>query len=418
MTSPASVPPPAPANPRPNRRRSRRWVPYLLGGALVALLALGFRPQPVPVETTAAKRGTLQATVDEEGRTRIRQRYRVSAPVTGQLRRVPFKAGAEVLAGKTVLAVIDPIPSALLDARSRSLAEARRDSAKANLEKARTALHFATTDLNRSEQLYKERTVSKQELEASQWREAAAAKELAAAESALRQVEAELAEFNPPPAASPNSGTAQEPPNGGRPPVEVFSPVNGKVLRVIEEDARVVTAGTPIVDVGDPADLEIVIEVLSRDGAALKPGAEVLLDQWGSDQPLQARVRLVEPAAFTKVSALGVEEQRVNVIADLVSPPSERPGLGDHYRVEAHIVVWKAENVLKLPAGALFRSGADWSVYRLVNDRATKATVQVGRSSGTETQIAGGLDEGAVVILYPGDRVHDGIRVKPITISP
>ncbi|MBL9138875.1 MAG: HlyD family efflux transporter periplasmic adaptor subunit [Verrucomicrobiales bacterium] len=417
MTSPASTPPP-PTKARPSRPRSKRWVPYVLGAALVALLVLGFRPQPVPVETAASRRGTLQATVDEEGRTRIRQRYRVSAPVTGQLRRVPFKAGAEVFAGKTVLAVIDPIPSALLDARSRSLAEARRDSAKANLEKARTALHFATTDLNRSEQLYKERTVSKQELEASQWREAAAAKELAAAESALRQVEAELAEFNPLSSHSlPNRGS-DESSNGGRPPVEVFSPADGKVLRVIEEDARVVTAGTPIVEVGDPTDLEIVIEVLSRDGAALQPGAEVLLDQWGSDQPLRARVRLVEPAAFTKVSALGVEEQRVNVIADLVSPPNERPGLGDHYRVEAHIVVWKAENVLKLPAGALFRSGNDWSVYRLVNGRATRTQVQVGRSSGTETQIVSGLEEGEQVILYPGDRVRDGIRVKPITISP
>jgi HlyD family secretion protein len=339
--------------------------------------------------------------------------------VTGQLRRIPFKAGADVLAGKTVLAVIDPIPSALLDARSRSLAEARRDTAKANLEKAKTALHFATTDLNRSEQLYQERTVSKQELESSQWREAAAAKELAAAESALRQVEAELAEFNPFPSTPPHAASSTHvPSNDARPPAEVFSPVDGKVLRVIEEDARVVTAGTPIVEVGDPSDLEIVIEVLSRDGAALKPGAEVLLDQWGSDHPLQARVRLVEPAAFTKVSALGVEEQRVNVIADLVSPPAERPGLGDHYRVEAHIIVWKAENVLKLPAGALFRSGNDWSAYRLVNGRATRTLVQVGPSSGTETQITGGLDEGEHVILYPGDRVRDGIRVRPITITP
>lgn len=408
-TSPQSTTP----RPRPQRSKSKRWVPYLLGVALVGLLILGFRPQPVPVETSAVKLGTLQATVNEEGRTRIRHRYRVSAPVAGQLRRIPFKAGVEVTAGKTVLAVIDPIPAALLDARSRSLAEARRDTAMANLEKARTALHFAATDLKRFEQLYKERTVSQQELEASQWREAAAAKELAAAESALRLADAELAEFNLP---SPSDASGASP--SDRPPVEVLSPVDGKVLRVMEEDARVVSAGTPLIEVGDPTDLEIVIEVLSRDGAALKPGAEVELDQWGAEKPLQARVRLVEPAAFTKVSALGVEEQRVNVIADLDSPASERPGLGDHFRVEARIVVWKAENVLKLPSGALFRSGPDWAVYRLHNGRAVRITVEVGRSSDSETQITGGLSEGDIVILYPGDRVRDDIRVKPITIAP
>jgi HlyD family secretion protein len=171
-------------------------------------------------------------------------------------------------------------------------------------------------------------------------------------------------------------------------------------------------------EIGDPTDLEVLIEVLSSDAATLAPGAEVHLDQWGSDKPLLARVRMIEPAAFTKVSALGVEEQRVNVIADLLAPPEARPGLGDRYRVEAHIVVWKTTDTLKVPAGALFRRGTDWVVYALQNGRAQLKKVRVGRSSSTEAQVLDGLAEGEEVLLYPGDRIEEGQRVRPIRIEP
>jgi HlyD family secretion protein len=190
------------------------------------------------------------------------------------------------------------------------------------------------------------------------------------------------------------------------------------VLHVFEESTRVVGAGTPLLDVGDPADLEAVIEVLSRDGAAIAPGAKVELEQWGGGVPLQARVRLVEPAAFLKISALGVEEQRVNVIVDFVTPLEQRRNLGDNFRVEAHIVVWEADQALKVPAGALFRRGRNWAAFVLTGGRAELRRAQVGRSSGSETQILDGLKEGEEVILYPGDRVHESQRVKPIQISP
>jgi len=349
--------------------------------------------------------GSLRATVNEEGKTRIKQRYVVSAPVAGQLRRIPFKAGAAIIAGETVVAVIDPLSPVLLDARTRALAEARRDTATANLERARATQKLAASELKRFETLFAEKTVSIQELEQGQWRETSAAKELAAAEAALRQVEAELAEFGAPMTSA------------ARPPTEVKAPTGGRVLRVLEESSRVVTAGLPLVEIGNPADLEVVIEVLSRDGAAIPPGTRVELEQWGGAEPLQARVRLVEPAAFTKVSALGVEEQRVNVIADIVTPLEQRAGVGDNFRVEARIVTWEADKVLKVASGAVFRRGEQHAVFAIRSGRAAFQAVTTGRTSGTETEIANGLNEGDAVIIYPGDRINDGDRVKPLKIT-
>ena len=389
------------------KRHPRRWLPYAGAIILVAAIVIGLWPQPIPVETAPAAVGVLRATVNEEGKTRVKQRYVVSAPVTGQLRRIAFKAGAEVHAGETVLAVIDPLSPTLLDARTLTLAEARRDTASANLEKARIAQAFAASELRRFQKLFAERTVAAQELEAIQLRESSASRETAAAESALRQAEAELAEF----AATVPAAT-----NSVRAPRELKAPSNGRVLRVFEENARVITAGAPLLEIGDPADLEIVIEVLSRDGAAISPGTKVELEQWGGGEPLAARVRLVEPAAFTKVSALGVEEQRVNVIADLLTPPEQRRSVGDNFRVEARIIVWETNDALKVPAGALFRRGDQWAIFVVANGRAQLRSVKVGRSSGTETQILDGLKAGDQVILYPGSRVHDGQRVKQLKI--
>lgn len=406
-TNPTSSPAPTAAR-RNNRRRPKRWLPWLGAALLVALIVIGFLPQPLPVETARVTQGALRATVNEEGKTRIKQRYVVSAPVTGHLRRIPLKAGAEVEAGKTVLAVIDPVSPAMLDARNRALAEARRDTAVANLDKAREAQRFAASELRRIEKLYADKSVSQQDLENAQWRETSAAKDLTVAESALRQAETELQEFT-----VSDGGTT----NVVRSPVEVTSPTSGRVLHVFEESTRVVTPGLPLLDVGDPADLEAVIEVLSRDGAAIPPGAKVELEQWGGGQPLAARVRLVEPAAFLKISALGVEEQRVNVVVDFVTPYEQRRNLGDNFRVEARIVVWEASQALKVPAGALFRRGQNWAAFVLAGGRAELRRVQVGRSSGSEMQILDGLKAGEEVILYPGDRVHEGERVKPIQIA-
>ena len=392
---------------RAAKRHTRRWLPYAGAVVLVALITAGLWPRPIPVETARATIGTLRATVNEQGKTRIKQRYVVSAPVTGQLQRIPFKAGAEVRAGQTMVAVIEPVSPTLLDARTRVATEAKRDTALANLEKARAGQRFAASDLRRFEKLHAEKMVSVQELESVQLREASATKEQAAAESALRQVEAEMAEF---------AGNAPTGTNTLLDPVQVKAPATGSVLHIFEENSRVVAAGTTLMEIGDPLDIEVVVEVLSRDGAAIPPGTPVELEQWGGGEPLKAKVRLVEPAAFTKISALGVEEQRVNVIADLLTPPDQRRNVGDGFRVEARIIVWEATDALKVPAGALFRKGEQWAAFVIADGRARLKIVKAGRSSGTETQVLEGLKQGEEVILYPGSRVRDGQRVTPVIL--
>jgi HlyD family secretion protein len=277
------------------------------------------------------------------------------------------------------------------------------------LEKARTALTFATNELRRFEQLFSENAVSIQELEPVRWREAAARRDLDTSESQLRQADAELAEFG----SGTQAGTPTSPA-----PVELKAPAGGRVLRVFEESSRVVTAGTPLLEIGDPSDLEVVVEVLSRDGVTIPAGTRVEFEHWGGGFPLQGRVRLVEPAAFTKVSALGVEEQRVNLIADILTPAEQRPALGDNFRVEARVIIWDTDRALKVPAGALFRRGEEWATFVLSNGRARMRPVKTGRSSGTETQILEGLTAGEEVVLYPGDRVQDGARVKAIQVAP
>lgn len=383
--------------------RPFRWLPYALAAGLVALIILGLRPQPAPVEIARVVSGPLRATVSEEGKTRIKQRYVVAAPVSGQLRRIAFKPGAAVEAGVTVVAVIDPLPASPLDERNRALAEARRDSTRRVLEKSLTSHELARNELRRIEQMFHAGTISPQELESAKMRETAAARDVAAAEGALRQVEAELAVTG----LAGASASA---------PVEVRANATGRVLHVFQESARAVAQGTPLLEIGDPADLEVIVEMLSRDGAAIAPGAPVVLEQWGGPTPLEGRVRLVEPAAFTKYSALGVEEQRVNVVVDITSPREQWTTLGDNFRVEARVITWESGSVLKLPVSGLFRQGNAWAAYVVRDGRAALVPVQAGRASGAEIQIVEGLAEGDEVILYPGDRIKDGQRVKPTKV--
>lgn len=391
---------------RKTNRHARRWLPGLGAVLLLSLIVAGLWPKPAPVEAARVSIGPLRATVNEEGKTRIKQRYVVSAPMAGQLRRLPFKAGAEVRPGE-VVAVLDPLAPTLLDARARTTAEARRDTAAANLEKARASHSFMLSERRRFDQLFGEKTISIQEFEAAQLRESSAAKEEAAAESALRQAQAELAEF----VSSGDAGT-----NAVCQPREIKAPVGGRVLRVFEENARVVAAGAPLMELGDPAELEVVVEVLSRDAAAIPPGAKVEFEQWGAAEApkLLGRVRLVEPAAFTKVSALGVEEQRVNVVADLLTPPEQRQNVGDNFRVEARIILWEASDAVRVPEGGLFRRGDQWAAFVVVEGRARLRLVKAGRSGGGETQVLEGLSVGDQVILYPSSRVQEGERVREI----
>jgi HlyD family secretion protein len=416
VTASASSPPRSGAKTRvPPWRRLSLWG----AGLLVTLIVVGLWPKPVPVEIAPVERGHLVVTVDEEGMTRVKNRYVISAPVAGQLRRIDWKPGAIVEAGKTILAVLEGSGADFLDARSQAQAEARvrgaeasREAARAQRERARAAAKMFTEDFARLKKLYADKALSPQEFDVAQMRATVAAQEERAADFAAQVAEFEVEQAQ----ALVTRGTAS---SGGRTvePLVITSPVSGRVLKVHQESSRVVLPGMPLLEVGDPTDLEVRIEVLSRDGVAIAPGARVILEQWGGGEPLRARVRLVEPSAFTKISALGVEEQRVYVIADFIDPLEKRQTLGDNFRVEARVVIWEGENVLRAPAGALFQRGGAWQSFVVDGNRARLRTIKPGRSNGLETEILEGLREGDRVIVYPGDKVSDGTRIGAINVT-
>jgi HlyD family secretion protein len=416
----SATPPPPRANVAKKSRVPlwRRHLPLLGGVVLVLLVAVGLWPKPVPVEVGAVARGHLVVTVDEEGMTRVKNRYVVSAPVAGQLRRIDWKAGAPVEAGKTILAVMEASGADFLDARGQAQAEARvrgaeaaREAASAQRERARAASKMFNEDLARLKQLFAQKVLSAQEFDTAQMRAATATQDERAAEFGLQVAEFELQQAR----AVLTRGSPEA--SAGAEPLVITSPVSGRILKVYQESARVVIGGVPLLEIGDPTDLEVRIEVLSRDGVAVKPGARVILEQWGGEEALTARVRLVEPSAFTKISALGVEEQRVYVIADFSDPLEKRATLGDNFRVEARIVTWEGENVLRAPAGALFQRGNAWHAFVVENGRAQLRDVKVGRSNGLESEVLDGLREGDQVVVFPGDKVKAGTKVDPITVG-
>jgi HlyD family secretion protein len=409
-----AVPPPKPAfrgNAAPSAHRRRRW-PYVAGAVLISLIVIGLWPKPVRVETAQVRIAPLRVTVNDEGQTRVKHRYVVSSPIGGQLRRIQWKPGAVVEAGVTPLAYLEGGGADMLDARSLAQAEARVAGAAAAREqsaaldlRAKAAAELARSEAQRARQLFERGAMARQEFEQAAMRETAANEEARAAVFALQIASHEEQQAR----ALLLRGQSKE--RSGE-PVVVTSPVSGRVLRVFQESERLVSGGTPLLEVGDPTDLEIWVEVLSRDGVRIRPGAAVWLDQWGGAEPLKARVRLVEPSAWTKISALGVEEQRVWVIADFVDPVEKRPTLGDAYRVEARIVLWEGDKVLQAPAGALFQQKGSWMTYLVDGGRARMKPVHVDHSNGLWTEIADGLKEGDAVLVYPGDRVEDGVRVK------
>lgn len=398
----------------------KRWIRKLLlllfGLAVLAVIVYAFLPQPVGADLTPVARGLLRVTVDEDGRTRIKERYVVSAPLAGQLQRIRLKVGDPVEAGKTLLALIEPPDPALLDARARSEAEARvkateaaRKRAASNLERARMGGEFAQSEHTRMRRMYASRSASHQEFEDAAHKERAALEDLRAAQFAVQiaDYELELAQ------AALSRTRAGSPGNHEALHLELHSPIDGRVLRVPQESATAVTPGFRLLELGDASDLELEIDVLTSDAVKIRPGAKVLLEHWGGDAPLLARVRLIEPAAFLKISALGVEEQRVWVIADFVDPPAQRQTLGDGYRVEARIVIWEGTDVLKVPAGALFRHGDGWAVFGAAHGKAVLRPVRVGKNNGLEAEVLEGLAENDPVIVHPSDKIKDGVAVVP-----
>ncbi len=378
---------------------------------VAALLVYGFLPKTRDVEIVSVKRGPLQITIEEEGRTRLKDRFTISTPTAGYLRRIHMKVGDVVKRGQ-VVAILEPLQSQALDPRSRATAEAAVTSAEAALKAATEREKVTVADAAYLEQrrerlkvLYDKGSIAKDQFdqinsEAQKARalQLSAVAEVNVAKSELERAKVTLRNFS----SVKESGNI----------VEIRSPVSGAVFRVYQESEGAVNIGTPLIDVGDADNLEVLTEVLSSDAVKIKQGTHVLFKRWGNNEPLTGKVRLIEPAGFTKISSLGVEEQRVLVLSEITSPRERWNVLGDGFRMEAHFIIWEGENILQIPAGALFRSGKDWAVFVAEGGRARKRVVEIGQRSGLTAQIISGLKESEQIIAYPDDSISEGTKIK------
>jgi HlyD family secretion protein len=398
--------------------KKRHWtrLPWIVGLSIIGgFLFYGFLPQPVLVDVAPVRQGSLQVAIQDDGETQVKEKYVVSAPVDGKLLRIDLEAGDAVERGVTELAQIEPSDPDLLDARYRAecearvrVAEATKERAEALVESARESRESTLHDFERAKKLIQSNSISQADFDQAEHAYNIAIRMLRAAEFAVAVADHELelakvalANFTTP----SDSGAAET--------LRILSPVDGRVLGVLREDAGAITAGTRLLVIGDLTYLEMKIDVLSEDAVKIPPHARVVVDRWGGDHPLLGTVRLIEPAAFTKISALGIEEKRVNVIADFDSPIDQRPTLGDGFRIEVSIVIDQTPaDSLKVPTGALYRDGNQWYVFRVVDGRARATPVTAGPSNGTETQIIDGLSQGEIVILHPTSEVQGGVRVR------
>ncbi|MFM7108325.1 MAG: efflux RND transporter periplasmic adaptor subunit [Planctomycetaceae bacterium] len=386
--------------------------------AVAGAIAWGLAPRPVPVDGRPVVRGTLAVHVSDDGVTRIKERHVVRAPLAGRMRRVGVHPGDEVAAGTTVITTIDPPAPALLDPRTEADAAARVETAQAVLDlteqalaRARVQEEYTAADLARAKELFPTKAVTHEQLDAAEraWKTAVddvaeAEQEIHVARHLVEVMEAAFVRSRPPRDGGPRPGTIDW-------RLDVTAPIDGRVLRVLREGEGLVEAGAELVEVGDPRDLEAVIDLVSEDAVRVQPGDRCEITGRGGAAPLAGRVRVVEPRGFTKVSPLGVEEQRVNVIVDLDVPPDERPALGDDFRVEATITIDEAHDAVLVPLAALFRRDGREAVFVVVDGRARLVPVTIGRRGDRDAEVLQGLAGGEQVIAYPPDGVADGTRV-------
>jgi HlyD family secretion protein len=391
-----------------NRKRVLKSLRLLVGLLIVGgIIAVAVWPESMTIDTAGVTEGPMQLTIDEEGETRVRERFVISAPVAGRLTRIELEPGDRVVRGTTVVAEMTPAEAPLLNPRTRGELGAAVDAARAALgqaqaerSRAAAALTRALSSAKRQQELAAAGLIARDELEAAETLVKTAEEAARAAEFAVNRAEYELQLAR---ARLQSPGAV-----GGS--VRIVAPITGAVLKRLRESASVVAAGEPLLELGDPKQLEIVSDLLSTDAVRVKPGHDVLIEQWGGNEPLRGRVRRVEPSGFMKVSALGVEEQRVNVIIDFMEP-SKAAALGDSYRVEVRIVIWRTDGTLKVPVGSLFRRGDGWAVFVVADGVARVQPVRLGQRNETEGQILEGLSPGQTVVLHPPDTLTDGMRV-------
>lgn len=391
----------------------RRLILLLLVAGVAAAVYIAFRTKPVLVDVTTLKRGPMQVTIDEEGIARVRDVYAVSSPVAGHLQRVKLDEGDPVAANETVIASIRPLDPPFLDTRARNEAAAAAAAARsavnlaqAELDSAGTALALAMSEYERMTKLAGQKFASESQLERAESEVKLKRAQVASAQANVRLRQAEL--------ASAEARLAQPSSTARRPDdkdccVGITAPVDGIVLKVLTRSEQAVLAGMKIAEVGDPKNLEIAIDLLSEDAVRLRPGGKAVITDWGGETTFTATIRRIDPAAFTKVSALGIEEQRVNALLD---PDTVPAGLGHEYRVYARLIVWSRDDVLTVPIGALFRVGGDWAVFVVEDGTARQRRIEIGHMNASHAEVTGGLQAGATVVLYPSDLLADGAPVE------
>ncbi len=394
------------------QKRLILWL--VLVSAIAVGLVFAFMPRPLPVDLTIVEETSMTVTADAEGKTRVHDVFLLSAPVGGYMRRIDLHAGDPVVANETVLARIEPADSAFLDPRSESqaramvnAARAARELATAEVQRAQAELVYAQSEHQRARRLFIDRTFTQHEVDATERAYKSAVAVLATAKAAL-QVKTFQLEQAQATLLSP-SGRLQSTSDCAC--IEVFAPVSGTVLRVHNPSARVVATAEPLLEIGDPRDLEIVSDYLSTDAVNIASGQSVFISNWGQENDLLGLVRRVEPFGFTKVSALGIEEQRVNVVVDLVSSQDDWATLGHGYQVDTRIVLWHSDNVLTVPLTALFRRDKEWVLFVSDDGRARLTQVEVGHTNGRVAEILSGIEPGAQVVLHPSDRITEGARI-------
>ena len=398
--------------------KPKRLVAWGLGLLVVFLLILALRPNPVPADFAVVERGALRVSIHEEGETRVRDRFVVSAPLAGQVLRIGLEPGDPVQERKTILATFMPSDPTPLDVRNRATTEARIKAAqaalgqaRANRERAGAQLAFARAQFKRSRRLAQQGIVSKDQLEKAELDVRTKEEELRADEFALRNASHELEVARTSLIQTNEEDAGRSGKRRSRRPIVLHSPIDGVILRRLRESQAVVPAGEPLLELGDPTDLEIVTDLLSTDAVHVRPGNQVLIEQWGGGTPLHGQVRRVEPSGFTKISALGVEEQRVNVIVDFKDPHQAWEALGDGYRVEVRIIIWERDEVLKVPTSSLFRHGGNWAVFTVQDEKAMRRLVEIGQQNGLEGEVLSGLSEGDRVIIHPSDDISEGVAI-------
>jgi HlyD family secretion protein len=394
----------------------RKWIRILWwgGGGLAgaAIVAAMLAPKRITVDVATVGRGDLRITLDHEGKTRVRHRYMVSAPVGGRLLRIDLEPGTPVRAGDTIVATMKPTTPPLLDTRNRAELRARVEAAQSGVNQAQGDLarvqaqrKYADAQRERIEQLARQGVTSLDELDAARTNAQVLAESEDAADATLRTAQHDLEAAR---AALIQPGTSG---SDGR-TLDVRAPVTGVVLQRLHESEAVVPAGEPLMEIADPADLEIVSDYLSTDAVQIRLGMPVDVDRWGGDKTLNGLVRLVEPHGFLKVSALGVEEQRVNVITRFDDPRGAWRALGDGYRVETRVVIWDRPDALQVPISSLYRQGDGWAVFVVQDGRAHIRRIEVGRRGSLDAEVLGGLQPGATVVLHPPDTLGDNARVE------